>query len=269
MNILLPTDFSENAELATEYAFKLAEKGQGTVTVFHAYDLPYSDRSMSTSLLEVMKENAENNMADLETKLKAKYPLNFKTLVRLGNPIRLITETSNLDDIDLIVMGTKGASGLEEILIGSNAASVIQNSNKPVLIIPPQSEVKPINRIVFACDLDPKVKEQPLQRLGRFALLNGASVDLVHVQNENTSAPKAGSRDFYSTNLGGVPHEFSILNAENVEEAITKEAEKENADVVAAISKRYNFIEGLFHRSMTSKLAYHTRLPLLVLHEPK
>jgi len=269
MNILLPTDFSENAELATEIAFDLAAKGKGTVTVFHAYDLPYSDRSMSTSLLDVMKENAENNMAELEKKLKEKYPLNFKTLVRLGNPIRLITETSNLDEIDLIVMGTKGASGLEEILIGSNAASVIQNCNKPVLIIPPETKLANINKIVFACDLDPKVKDQPLQRLARFAKLTGASIDLVHVQNDKTSAPKDGSRQFYSSNLGDVPHEFTILREENVEHAITAEAEKENADIVAAISKRYNFIEGLFHRSMTSKLAYHTRLPLLVLHEPK
>ncbi len=269
MNILLPTDFSENADLATEFAFDLAAKSNGVVTVFHAYDLPYSDRSMSTSLLDVMKENAETNMAELEKKLKLKYPLNFKTLIRLGNPIRLITESAKLGDIDMIVMGTKGASGLEEILIGSNAASVIQNCDKPVLVIPPQAELKSISKIVFACDLDPKVQDQPIQRLAHFAKVNNAKIDIVHVQNDSSTAPQGGSREFYSNNLGDVEHEFTILRSENVEEAITGEAEKENAEVVAAISKRYGFIEGLFHRSMTSKLAYHTRLPLLVLHEPK
>lgn len=267
MNILIPTDFSENAELATEFAFKIAAISGGKVTVLHAYDLPYSDRSMSTSLLEVMKENAESNMKDLEGKLKEKYGANFNTLVRLGNPIRLISETSNLEEIDLVVMGTKGASGLEEVLIGSNAASVIQNTKKPVLIIPPAAKWTHMDKIVFACDLDPKVKEQPLERLAYFAKTVDASIDIVHVQTEK--APSDGSRDFYSKNLAGVKHEFTILKNSDVEAAITAEAAKENANVVAAIAKRYGFFEGMFHRSITSKLAYHTQLPLLVLHEPK
>ncbi len=267
MNILLPTDFSDNADKATEIAFRLAKDSGGKVTILHAYDLPYSDRSMSTSLLEVMKENAESNMAEFEKKVKADYGANYDVQVRLGNPIRLIHEVSNTDAIDMVVMGTKGASGLEEILIGSNAASVIQNTNKPVLIIPPQAELKEVKKIVFASDLDPKVKAQPLERLREFALANKASIDIVHVQGEK--APVTGSRDFYSANLKGVEHGFTILRNENVEKAITDEALKEKADIVAAITKRYGFFEGLFHRSMTSRLAYHSTLPLLVLHEPK
>jgi nucleotide-binding universal stress UspA family protein len=267
MNILLPTDFSENAEKACDIAFKLAAFNNGTVSILHAYDLPYSDRSMTTSLLEVMKENAEKNMATFAEKVKKKYSGAFTTLVRLGNPIRLIHDQSEQDGIELVVMGTKGASGLEEVLIGSNAASVIQNTNKPVLIIPPKAELNDVKRIVFASDLDPKVKEQPLQRLAKFAKTLGASIDIVHIQHEN-SVPN-GARDFYSSMLKEVDHEFTIIRSENVEKAIVKEAAKENADIVAAINKRYGFFEGIFHRSMTSKLAYHTTLPLLVLHEPK
>lgn len=267
MNILIPTDFSDNADLATEFAFKIAAASNGKVTVLHAYDLPYSDRSMSTSLLEVMKENAESNMKDLESKLRDKYQGEFETLVRLGNPIRLIAESSKLPEVDLVVMGTKGASGLEEVLIGSNAASVIQNTKKPVLVIPPGAEWSAIDKIVFACDLDPKVKEQPLQRLRTFAQTLGASIDVVHIQSEK--APQQGSRDFYSKNLEGVVHEFTILKNDDIEQAITAEAKKEDAKVIAAIAKRYGFFEGMFHRSITSRLAYHTQLPLLVLHEPK
>ena len=267
MNILLPTDFSENAEKACETAFKLAAYNMGTVSILHAYDLPYSDRSMTTSLLEVMKDNAETNMAAFSKKVKAKYSGAFKTIVNLGNPIRLIHDHSEQDNIDLVVMGTKGASGIEEVLIGSNAASVIQNTKKPVLIIPPNTDLKEIKRIVFASDLDPKVKERPLQRLGAFAKMVGASIDIVHVQKEN-NVP-TGARDFYSSILKEVEHEFTIIRADNVEQAIAKEADKENADIVAAINKNYGFFESIFHRSITNKLAYHSSLPLLVLHEPK
>jgi len=267
MNILLPTDFSDNADKACDIAFKLAAYNNGTVSILHAYDLPYSDRSMSTSLLEVMKENAEKNMANFAQKVKEKYSGKFKTTVRLGNPIRLIHDQSEQEDIELVVMGTKGASGIEEVLIGSNAASVIQNTNKPVLIIPPNANLEKVKRIVFASDLDPKVREKPLQRLAAFAKVLGASIDIVHVQNEK-GVPH-GARDFYSSILKDVEHEYTIIRSENVEQAIIKEAAKENADIVAAINKRYGFFEGIFHRSMTSKLAYHTTLPLLVLHEPK
>lgn len=267
MNILIPTDFSDNADLATEFAFQIAAKGGGMVTVLHAYDLPYSDRSMSTSLLEVMKENAEKNMKDLEKRLSQTYSSKFETIVRCGNPIRLIAETSDLDQVDLVVMGTKGASGLEEVLIGSNAASVIQNTEVPVLIIPPGAEWKEINKIVFACDLDPNIQERPLARLRDFALAVDAKLDIVHVQNEK--APADGSRDFYTSQLSGLEHEFTILSGEDVERTITNEAIKENAEMIAAVAKRYGFFEGMFHRSMTSRLAYHTHLPLLVLHEPK
>lgn len=267
MNILLPTDFSENADKATEIAFRIAQQTEGQVTILHAYDLPYSDRSMTTSLLEVMKENAESNMAEFEKKIKAQYGSNYKVQVRLGNPIRLIHEVSNQKDVDMVVMGTKGASGIEEILIGSNAASVIQNTDKPVLVIPPNAQMDSINKIVFASDLDPKVKSQPLERLREFALSNKSEIDIVHVQGEN--APAQGSRDFYSGHLKDVKHSFTILRNENVEKAIIDEAQKEKADVIAAITRRYGFFEGLFHRSMTNRLAYHTSIPLLVLHEPK
>lgn len=268
MNILLPTDFSENAEIACQFAFDLAKRSQGRVEVLHAYDLPYSDRSMTTSLLEVMKDNAENNMAEFKKELEAKYPdTPFNTRVNLGNPIRIIHEIANDSNIDMVVMGTKGASGLEEILIGSNAASVIQNTVKPVMVIPPKAQLQAVEKIIFASDLDPKVRSEPLKQLADFAALNGAKIDVVHVQKEG-GAPEGG-RERLREILADHIQEFTILHRDKIEKSIAEEADKENAQVIAAIAKRYGFFEGLFHRSVTSRLAYQSHRPLLVLHEPK
>jgi nucleotide-binding universal stress UspA family protein len=266
MNILIPTDFSENADLACDYAFDIAKRSKGKVHVLNAYDLPYADRSMTTSLLEVMKENAEKNMTAYKEKLKA-YGIPFETHVKLGNPIRLIKEIARKNEIDMVVMGTKGASGLEEVLIGSNAASVIQNTQKPVLVIPPGIKADAFKSMVFASDFDLAKQENALGQLKAFADLYALQIDVAHVQKESGSA--AGSRDKIKAVLGKHLREFSILKAENVEKAITAEAEKEQADIVGVVSKNYSFFEGLFHRSLSSKLAYHTHLPLLVLHEPK
>lgn len=266
MNVLLPTDFSENADLASEFAFEIARRSGGKVTVLNAYDLPYSDRSMTTSLLEVMKENAEKNMEEYEQKLE-RHQAEFETMVQLGNPIRLIEEHSKKDQYDLIVMGTKGASGLEEILIGSNAASVIRNAHKPVLIIPPNSELQAFDKIVLASDLNLKKQEEALSSLRDFARIYKSKIDVVNVQKDSGSA--AGTRDKFREFFGDLLTEFTVLKNDDIEKSIREEAKKEKANLVAAVAKNYGFFEGLFHRSLTSKLAYHTDLPLLVLHEPK
>lgn len=264
MNILLPTDFSENAGLACDFAFDLARRSNGSVHVLNAYDLPYSDRSMTTALLEVMKENAEKNMEDFKESL-GKYEAPFTTEILLGNPIRLIKEKAKSDTIDLVVMGTKGASGLEEILVGSNAASVINNIQKPALIVPPQAQLKGFQKILFATDFELEKADEPLEELRDFAHTFQSKIDVVHVQTNDGA--QGGSRQKVQNAFAQIPHEFTILHEENVEEAITTAAENKEVQLIASIAHRYGFFQGLFHRSITSKLAYHTHLPLLVLHE--
>lgn len=266
MKILFPTDFSANAKLACDFAFDLAKKTNGTVFVLNAYDLPYSDRSVSTSLLEIMRDNAESNMAKLSKELES-YDAPFETFVVPGNPIRQIKEFTKNKKMDMIVMGTQGASGLEEVLIGSNATSVMHGASCPVLIIPPKAELKPIKKITFASDLNLEGAETELAFLKKIAQHNNSFVDVVHVQKEK--GVKSGTRELIEKHLKGLPFEFTILQSNNVEEAIIQEADKEHADLIAAIAKNYKFFEGLFHKSITSKLAYHTHIPLLILHEPK
>ncbi len=266
MNILSPTDFSVNAELATQFAIDLTRLSGGQLFCFHSYDLPYSDRSMSTSLMDAMRKNAEENMTIFEAKLRNQN-VKAHTDVVIGNPIRMAKELVKRYNINMVVMGTKGASGLEEFLIGSNAASVIQNVDIPVYVIPPHSKLKPVKKIVLASDLVLKNKEQPLQRLKAFADLYGASIDIVHIKKDRDDSE--ATQQFLEECFGNTPYTFTEIHDENVENAILNECENRGADVLAAITKHYGFFEGLFHQSFTSKLAYHSTIPLLALHEPK
>ncbi len=268
MKILFPTDFSENAELAAEFAVDIAKRTNGSLVVFHGYQVPHSESSLSTSLLQKMKEIAQHNMQDFEKKVLATSGVEYKTHIRIGKPIGLAKELSVQHNMDLIVLGTKGASGLEKILIGSNAASIIQNTDIPVLVIPPESKVKEFRSIVLATDMDLRQKERPLLRLKAFAKIYGAKINILQFQNEKGS--KEGSRDFVEKHLGDVPHSYSILaQKEDLDKAILDYCQTKNADLVSAITKRYGFFEGLFRTSLTSKLAYHTSIPMLALHEPK
>jgi len=268
MKILLPTDFSENAELAAHFAIDIAKRTNGHVLAFHAYDVPYSERSMTTSLLHEMKEIAHEHMDEFKSKVLSPSGVSFDTKVMLGNPIRLSKNLTESEAIELVILGTKGASGIEELLIGSNAASVIQNIDIPVLVIPPKSEVKALKNIVLATDMDLRKKERPLLRLKQFAQIFDSSIDVLHFQDDD--GVKKGSREFLESHLNDIPHTYSVLaQKENLDTDILNHCQKKNADVVTAITKRYGFFEGLFKKSLTSKLAYHTTIPMLALHEPK
>ena len=269
MKVLFPTDFSENANLAADFAIDIVKRTNGSLLVLHGFDLPYSERSMTTSLLEEMRRNSELHMKEFEKEVLAKSGVPFTTQVTMGNPIRLIRETAENKNVDLVVLGTKGASGIEEFLIGSNAASIIQNIDIPVLVIPPKSKLKEFKKIVLASDLDLKNKERPLLRLKAFAQIYGSTIEILHFQDEQGIG--AGNRNFLEEKLGDVPHTYSIAKKreDGMDQTILKHCEAKNADLVTAITKRYGFFEGLFHSSLTSKLAYHTSIPMLALHEPK
>ena len=268
MRVLLPTDFSENAELATQFALDIARRTNGFIMVLHAYDVPHYERSMTTSLLIEMKKSAEQNMAEFEQKFLANSGLKYECHVMIGNPIRLSKEMVVKHQLEMVVMGTKGASGIEELLIGSNAASVIHNVEVPVLVVPPSSQVTEIKRIVLATDLEFKNKKPPLEALARIASIYDAEIFLLHIQDED--GVPAGTRELIAEAMGDVRHQYHISSQkDNVETAILEFCEQKNTDVVSAISKRYGFFQGLFHKSLTSKLAYHSKIPLLALHEPK
>ncbi len=268
MKVLLPTDFSDNANVAAEFAIDIVKRTNGHLVAFHGYDLPYAEHSMTTSLLDEMKLNADNHMKDFDKNTLQPSGVPHESEVRMGNPIRLIKDMAKNREAELVVMGTKGANGLEEFLIGSNAASVIQNLDIPVLVIPPKSQVKPFKKIVLASDLDLKKKELPLQRLRNFAKIYDASIEILHLQGD--SGIGLGNRNFVEEVLHDVDHNYSVIKSdEDRDKAILKHCESKGADLVTAITKRYGFFEGLFHQSITSKLAYHTHIPMLALHEPK
>ncbi len=264
MRILFPTDFSEQSRKALPFALDICKRTGGSIQLFTAYDLPYGERGISmSSLLEAMKKNAEVNMKNFEQELSSEN-LSISTDVVMGNPIRLIRDRSKSGEFDIIVMGTHGASGIEEILIGSNAASVIENARIPVLVIPPKAEFNSFKHITFCSELKRAEDEFTLARLKKFALLYGAHIDILHIQH---TYGEKGSREHLSSALEGVSHSFCLVKNQKLEEAVLQHAEEHNTDLIASMTKKYGFFEGLFHSSLTKKLAYHSHTPILALHK--
>jgi nucleotide-binding universal stress UspA family protein len=153
-NILVPTDFSELSADATGTAVAMCKRHNATLHILHVVENRFlsapPDANMAAVYIvpELEKTGAEN-LAELEKKIKSKQGVNIVTYLEFGNPSDVIRDKAMDLSVDLIVMGTHGASGLREFFIGSNAYNVIKNTTIPVLTIPGKKKIMDFKRILF------------------------------------------------------------------------------------------------------------------------
>ncbi len=160
--ILVPTDFSEQANNAVDLASKLAQKMDAEVILLHVVednsvtsvhvtgeiDLPdMQDRLFVLKLIE----KAKTNLADAVAKYS---DVNIKKEIRIGNAYHNIKDIITGHDVDLVVMGTKGTNTLTEVLMGSNAEKVVRHAACPVLTLKLGAEDAEFKNIVFATGLN-------------------------------------------------------------------------------------------------------------------
>ena len=271
--ILIPTDFSEVANNALQYAIQLAKKTQAEIHILYVKNIPIMDNSFpnnvyQTYMIEV-DEFTKKSFEDLTSKFFKNAEVKFKTHTAFGFIQDEIQDFSEKNEIDLIVLGTTGASGIQEILIGSNAASVAANSAIPVLIIPPTSNFEEIIHLVYATDYN-EPEFPAVSRLAYFANLYDADVSILHVKSDYDNFFDA-EHNFFSRNKNApefkkwkiikLPKDGSII--ESINTFITNN----HSNMIVMAKHNRNFFDKLFHISLSKKMAYHTKIPLLVLNK--
>jgi nucleotide-binding universal stress UspA family protein len=137
--ILVPLDFSRHAESVLEWAAHLAKEHQSRLLLLHAYHLPVEFQQLEGAYLPQdfwasVKAEAEQNLNRYAEPLRAQ-GLAVDVIVREGYPASVIEEEAQEREADLIVIGTRGLSGLKHLLLGSIAERVVQKSPCPVLTV--------------------------------------------------------------------------------------------------------------------------------------
>lgn len=152
--ILVPCDFSEQAINAFRMAIDLAERSKGEVHLLHVIEVPVMHDSLlmptlsfEATLLTELNDNAESQFKKLTTEIPSEAPVLTKNV--FGNASLMILDYITENKIELVVMGTKGASGLRELLIGSNAERIVRRSPCPVITVRSYEKLKNIKNIVF------------------------------------------------------------------------------------------------------------------------
>ena len=268
-NILIPVDFSECAMNAIDYALGISQNQETEITLVHAYYVPFSFSETGTAVdgrtLECLKNNAEEEMENLKDRYKDFHSsMIFKCVASFG--IDAIKNELEHKSYDLIVMGTKGASGLGELFLGSITANVIQEVEVPIICVPNKSKFTKIKNIAFACDYEDMYEPKEINFLKQFAKMNEATVHVVNVK-EKTSSGHFNEAPYLESLFHDVPHTHSTSRFENLEAGLNDFITENDIDMLAMMPRKKNIFQKLFSESHTSKMAYHTKIPLLAVHE--
>src|SRR5688572_4578472 len=185
VNILVPTDLSEVSKIAVRYALKIVNKLGGTLTLLHVVTIILPTRAtMRLQLKSLEKELLNTSREDLEAFVQSL----SKHMKTESIQVKVAKGTSFNDTVKreakklrtgLIVMGTKGASGLRKYVLGSNTTSVIEISHVPVLAVPELGSFKNFRNVVYASDLTHLEKE--LKTLIPYLEKFDSTVHLIHV----------------------------------------------------------------------------------------
>lgn len=265
MKILVPTDLSPLSKVALTYAAKLCVKLNAGMVVMNLIQID-KDSEQSAHTTSARSSEIEKELTQLinEAKIEVGENLKASIVIKKEGPVEeAIDKCAQRLQCDLIVMGTKGASGLRKVLFGSNTAAVINTSPIPVLAVPEFGVFQGINDLVYASDMNNLFKEFSI--LLPLARVFDAKIHLVHVyQKENQ--PKVDEESMATKlrkemNYSRIDCHY-ILN-EDVTDGLERFLSGRSADILAMFSGKRNFFERILGKSNTREIAFRSNTPLL------
>lgn len=276
--ILLPTDFSENAYNAIKYAIQLFEKEDCEFFLLNTYTPVLYDNAYlvysatQPTLTEIYHNKSMQGLERVLRRIKRNFKNDRHTFRKISSFNLLSDEIKELvskKEIDLVVMGTKGATGAEEILFGTHTVHAIKKTRCPLLAIPAYFEYKPPKQILFPTDYEAEIPKV-LKVLREIVELHSSTVHILHVYfgvnltPEQTKRKRALGRVFKNNG-----HHFYSITEKSVTRAIYDFQEENEVDMLALVNNKRSFFENLLFRPLVNELGFNVKLPFLVMPSPK
>ncbi|MAP55103.1 universal stress protein [Altibacter sp.] len=277
-NILIPTDFSKNAQNAIRYALSFFEDTPANFFLLHVSLVEelneeecFYKYSETVTDQKVIYDPSETLTAELRKvqKLTANTRHHFYAIHEYIHFVEAIRKHVDEKKIDYIVMGTKGASQLNASTIGSHTGEVITRVKCPVLVIPEQARYTPPKNILFPTDFNMYYKSRILKTLSEILRVKEAALRVLYVSKKvhELSSLQQKNRNFLQEHFENKPHHFYYITDLNIDNAIESFVAKNDTDMIAMVAKNLNFFQRILFRPTVEKISYHTKIPFLVLHE--
>ncbi len=274
--ILLPTDFSEISVNAIEYATHLFKDIPCKFFILNVYRIPYlaneelMDQNISqlSTMEDEMHQASKEGMEKILTQLPENKNHVFETISDYNLFSLAVHQEVEEKDIDLIIMGTKGATGAREIFMGSNTADVIMRNACHVMAVPENHSFRPPKEILFPTDFRISHDLTDLSPLINLAEMNDSVIRIVHFSDsddlDETQEHNKKNLDSY---LDKIAHDYYTLSVSDFEEGLNCFTQSRgNIDMIVIIGRHYGFLERLFFKPKIKALSFHSRIPLFVIH---
>ncbi len=278
--ILVPTDFSEQAGFALDFAFQIAGKSEAEIYLINIVDYPgmYTawgggmnviggaeppfdsfDETFITNMMDRSREELRSMSRERKSQEVRVHPI-----VEIGNPYFVINEKIEQEKINLVIMGSKGAAGLEEVLIGSNTEKVVRHATCPVITIKQKRDFTQIHKIAFASSFEGD-QSHVVEELQKLQEIFQASLHLVKINTpnnfENTRTIIREMQDFvakYQINN----YDLNIYNDFMEEDGIIYFAQDIEADMIALATHGRTGIMHLLSGSIAEDVVNHAKRPV-------
>lgn len=269
--ILAATDFSKVSLNAVEYAAQLALFSKSKLILFNAYssppiavEIPVVYPSPKELETDCMKQ-----LLKIQKKLELKYghKLKIECKCKIGFAVDAINDFAKRNHVDLIVMGMQGGGYIVEHLIGSITTALMRKSHCPVLSIYQNLKFKPIKKIALACDYMDLDADSALAPLNELVNIFKARVYVLHVIPEYEMTSTILERIKVRKTLGNMKASFYGIAAGNVVKNINTFVSERKMDMVVMVPRKHSFIDTILYEPDTKKMAFHSKVPLLTLHE--
>jgi nucleotide-binding universal stress UspA family protein len=263
--ILVPTDFSKSAEFALKVAAQIAKKNNGEIILIHMLELPTSGNdavSSSHDIPELMlfKNAALNKLDEIMNSAFLK-GLNVSKVIQFEMAFDGILKSGKTHNADLIVMGSHGASGFQEMFIGSNTEKVVRNSSVPVLVIKKEDDNFNADSFVFASDFSDEIKE-PFKKVVEFANNFNSHLHLLMINTPNSFKSTHVAQEIMDDFISGFKinnYSTHIYNDVNVEKGILHFAKSIKADLIGMSTHGRKGIAHFFNGSISEDLVNHAK----------
>ncbi len=268
LKILIPTDFSLLSQKAAEYAVSLSSNLDAEYIILHCDNNPRPSYAFVNKLDELLREEAMKTgnafiaAVKKNTGVDAKITCDFK----FGDPIEVLEKYSKEHGVDMIVMGTKGETVVQNRIFGSVASGVLEHVSCPTIFVPANALMNKPENIAFATDLT-NIEEE-LGELISFAQFFNATIHVVHVypdmidpstfDEESTKLELIASTDYPQLTFNAVMDSDIIAGLDNF-------VASDHPDMVAMFTYKTGVLEYLFNTSYTEKMAMHSKTPLLIM----
>ncbi|OAD90249.1 universal stress protein UspA [Aequorivita soesokkakensis] len=276
--ILIPTDFSKNAWNAIKYAVELYKREYCEFYILHTYfHSGFSNDNLlipkpTEAALGIMQTVAEKDMQKLKLLMgycEENENHSFQYINEFGQFFDVLKKTIEKEDIELIIMGTRGETDNKDFIFGSNAVNVMEKMrNCPVMAIPGNVIYKDPNEIVFPTSFKTHYKQKELKTLIEMAKLTNAPIRILHIhKGKPLSKEQAENRILLESILDSVKYTHHQLYDVDLQTGVRCFVQSRESEMIAIVNKKHHLFGSVFSNPMVKELGKHSNVPLLAMHD--